>query len=69
MPAWGSDSIRRTPSVTDEFLTVAEVAAILRLNQQTIRNWIAADRLRCRDRDLQAARRASTSKPTLSRQT
>lgn len=24
----------------DEFLTVAEVAAILRLNQQSIRNWI-----------------------------
>jgi excisionase family DNA binding protein len=27
-------------SVTDEFLTVAEVAELLRLNQQTIRNWI-----------------------------
>jgi hypothetical protein len=26
--------------VPDEFLTVAEVAAILKLNQQTIRNWI-----------------------------
>jgi excisionase family DNA binding protein len=26
--------------VTDEFLTVAEVAALLRLNPQTIRNWI-----------------------------
>jgi len=24
----------------DEFLTVAEVAAILKLNQQTVRNWI-----------------------------
>jgi putative molybdopterin biosynthesis protein len=24
----------------DEFLTVAEVAGILRLNQQTVRNWI-----------------------------
>ena len=29
----------------DEFLTVAEVAAILRLNQQTIRNWIDAGKL------------------------
>jgi excisionase family DNA binding protein len=24
----------------DEFLTVAEIAGILRLNQQTVRNWI-----------------------------
>ena len=24
----------------DEFLTVAEVAGILKLNQQTVRNWI-----------------------------
>ncbi len=24
----------------DDFLTVAEVAAILKLNQQTVRNWI-----------------------------
>lgn len=24
----------------DEFLTVAEIAGILKLNQQTIRNWI-----------------------------
>jgi excisionase family DNA binding protein len=32
---------RRPPDVDDEFLTVAEVAAILKLNQQTIRNWIA----------------------------
>jgi hypothetical protein len=31
---------RRAPDVDDEFLTVAEVAAILKLNQQTIRNWI-----------------------------
>jgi excisionase family DNA binding protein len=31
---------RRPPDVDDEFLTVAEVAAILKLNQQTIRNWI-----------------------------
>jgi hypothetical protein len=26
--------------IADEFLTVAEVAAILKLNQQTVRNWI-----------------------------
>jgi len=31
---------RRPPGVDDEFLTVAEVAAVLKLNQQTIRNWI-----------------------------
>jgi excisionase family DNA binding protein len=27
-------------SADDEFLTVAEMAAMLKLNQQTIRNWI-----------------------------
>jgi len=26
----------------DEFMTVAEVAAILKLNQQTVRNWVDA---------------------------
>ncbi len=26
--------------IGDDFLTVAEVAALLRLNQQTVRNWI-----------------------------
>ncbi len=26
--------------MTDEFLTVAEVAELLKLNQQTVRNWI-----------------------------
>lgn len=31
---------RRPPNCDDEFLTVAEVATILCLNQQTIRNWI-----------------------------
>ena len=31
---------RRPPDATDEFLTVAEVAETLKLNQQTIRNWI-----------------------------
>ena len=29
----------------DEFMTVAEVAAILKLNQQTVRNWIDAGTL------------------------
>jgi excisionase family DNA binding protein len=29
----------------DDFLTVAEVAATLRLNQQTVRNWIDAGKL------------------------
>ena len=29
----------------DEFLTVAEVAEILKLNQQTVRNWIDAGTL------------------------
>jgi len=28
------------PHADDEFLTVAEIAEILKLNQQTIRNWI-----------------------------
>jgi excisionase family DNA binding protein len=27
-------------SIGDELVTVAEIAAVLRLNQQTIRNWI-----------------------------
>jgi excisionase family DNA binding protein len=35
----------QTPISTDELLTVAEMAAILRLNQQTIRNWIEAGTL------------------------
>jgi excisionase family DNA binding protein len=29
----------------DEFLTVAEVAELLKLNQQTVRNWIDAGKL------------------------
>jgi excisionase family DNA binding protein len=33
------------PKATDEFLTVAEVAALLKLNEQTIRNWIDAGTL------------------------
>ena len=36
---------RRPPDATDEFLTVAEVAETLKLNQQTIRNWIIAGSL------------------------
>jgi predicted site-specific integrase-resolvase len=31
--------------ISDEFMTVAEIAAILKLNQQTIRNWIDAGTL------------------------
>jgi excisionase family DNA binding protein len=34
-----------TGEFEDPFLTVAEVAEILRLNQQTIRNWIDAGSL------------------------
>lgn len=30
----------RTGNVPDEFMTVAEIAALLKLNQQTVRNWI-----------------------------
>jgi len=30
---------------SDEFLTVAEVAAALKLNHQTVRNWIVAGKL------------------------
>lgn len=29
----------------DDFMTVAEIAAILKLNQQTVRNWIDAGKL------------------------
>jgi excisionase family DNA binding protein len=28
------------PAAADEFLTVAEIAGLLKLNQQTVRNWI-----------------------------
>jgi excisionase family DNA binding protein len=28
------------PDPSDEFMTVAEVATTLKLNQQTVRNWI-----------------------------
>jgi excisionase family DNA binding protein len=30
---------------SDEFLTVAEIAATLKLNQQTVRNWLDAGRI------------------------
>ena len=33
------------PDSPEEFMTVAEVAAILKLNQQTVRNWIDAGKL------------------------
>ena len=33
------------PDAPDEFMTVAEVATILKLNQQTVRNWIDAGTL------------------------
>ncbi len=33
------------PTSTDQLLTVAEIAATLRMNQQTIRNWIEAGTL------------------------
>jgi excisionase family DNA binding protein len=32
-------------SEPDDFMTVAEVASILKLNQQTVRNWIDAGKL------------------------
>jgi excisionase family DNA binding protein len=31
--------------VPEDFTTVAEIAAILKLNQQTVRNWIDAGKL------------------------
>jgi excisionase family DNA binding protein len=31
--------------LSDELMTVADVAALLKLNQQTIRNWIDAGKL------------------------
>lgn len=35
-------SLMRVSQVPDELMTVAEVAAILKLNRQTVRNWIDA---------------------------
>jgi excisionase family DNA binding protein len=40
-----TNSAAQTPTSADQLLTVAEVAAILRMNQQTIRNWIDAGTL------------------------
>jgi excisionase family DNA binding protein len=34
-----------TDASGDELMTVAEIAAVLKLNQQTIRNWIDQGRL------------------------
>jgi len=66
----------------DEFLTVAEVAELLRLNQQTVRNWIdrgslpalrVGRRVRIRREDLQAlldrsVTPAATDKPVFDAQ-
>jgi uncharacterized protein YjcR len=30
----------------DDYLTVAEIAALLKVNPQTVRNWISRDELR-----------------------
>jgi len=35
----------KPPTTVDQLLTVAEIAATLRMNQQTIRNWIEAGTL------------------------
>ena len=35
----------RSMPEADEFLTVAEVAEMLKLNQQTVRNWLDAGKL------------------------
>ena len=42
MSRWGERQYCRT---VDELLTVAEVAERLKLNQQTVRNWIDEERL------------------------
>ena len=57
----------------DEFLTVAEVAEMLKLNQQTVRNWIdrgelpavrlGARRVRVRQTDLEALIDSGSSRP------
>jgi excisionase family DNA binding protein len=38
-------SVQQMADLSDEFLTVAEVAATLKLNQQTVRNWIDQGKL------------------------
>ena len=35
-----SDTVRPMSEPPDEFMTVAEIASALKLNQQTVRNWI-----------------------------
>jgi excisionase family DNA binding protein len=39
------DGAAKPPTSADQLLTVAEIATILRMNQQTIRNWIEAGTL------------------------
>jgi excisionase family DNA binding protein len=39
------DGAAKPPTSADQLLTVAEIATILRMNQQTIRNWIDAGTL------------------------
>lgn len=62
----------------DEFLTVAEVAAILKLNQQTVRNWIDSGflpamrigrRVRVKRSDFDALLEASYTGPSKAAQT
>lgn len=57
---------------TDSFLTVAEVAELLKLNQQTVRNWIdqgslpalrVGRRVRIRRSDLERVLEASATSP------
>ncbi len=65
----------RDLAAIDDFLTVAEVAKILKLNEQTVRNWIAdgslpalrvGRRVRIRRHDFQALinSEATNDKPT-----
>jgi hypothetical protein len=35
-----SNGAAKPPTSADQLLTVAEIATTLRMNQQTIRNWI-----------------------------
>lgn len=48
-------------STDEKFLTVAEIAASLRLNQQTVRNWIDAGTLPA----LHVGRRVRVARPDL----
>jgi excisionase family DNA binding protein len=38
-------TLRRSPSVPQAYLTVEDVAKLLQLNPQTVRNWIDAGQL------------------------